>query len=140
MGELLFHFGRPSFVDARAIGIVGQVRDGDNPASLILEETLSGLESVFLGGESQQFLGSPLTLQIWLMERLDMIATATVANYGPSNFPNRAILKTKCQTEKDWVKFLEKKSSFKFIGTIIGGSVYLLCCRLLDQITSSWLD
>ena len=53
MGVFLLCFGRPSFVDARAIGIVGQVRDGDNPASLILEETLSGLESVFLGGESQ---------------------------------------------------------------------------------------
>ena len=111
MGEFLLCSGKPCFVDALAIGIVDQVRDGDNPASLILEETLSGLESIFLGEESQQFLGSPLTLQIRLMERLDMIATTTVANYGPSNFPNRAILKTKCQTEKDWVKFLEKKSS-----------------------------
>ena len=40
-----------------------------------------------------------------------MIATPIVANYGPSNFLGRAILKTECQTEKDWVKFLEKKSS-----------------------------
>ena len=111
MGELLFHSGRPSFVDARAIGIVSQVRDGDNPTSLISAKTLLRLNSVFLGGESQQFLGSPLTLQIWLMERLDMIATPIVANYGPSNFPSKAVLKTKCQIESDWVKFLDKKSN-----------------------------
>ena len=103
--------GRPSFVDARAIGIVSQVKDGDNSASLILVETLLGLDFVFLGGELQQFLRSPLTLQIWLMERLDMIATPTVANYGPSNFLSKAILKIECQTESNWVKFLNKKSS-----------------------------
>ena len=40
-----------------------------------------------------------------------MIATPTVANYGPSNFPSRTVLKTKCQTENDWVKFLDKKSN-----------------------------
>ena len=80
MGEFLFCSGRPGFVDAQAIGIVSQVEDGDNPSSLILAKTLLGLDSAFLGGESQPFLGSPLTLQIWLMERLDMIATPTVVN------------------------------------------------------------
>ena len=55
-------FGRPSFVDAQAVGIVSQVKDGDNPTSLILVETLLGLDSVFLSRESQQFLESPLTL------------------------------------------------------------------------------
>ena len=64
MGEFLLCSGRPGFVDARAIGIVSQVKDGDNPASLILAKTLLGLDSVFLGGESQHFLGSPLNLQI----------------------------------------------------------------------------
>ena len=54
--------GRLGFVDAQAIGIVCQVKDGDKPISLILVETLVGLDSVFLGGESQHFLGSPLTL------------------------------------------------------------------------------
>ena len=111
MEEFLLYFGRPSFVDARVIGIVSQVKDGDNPASLFLAETLLELDFVFLGGESQQFLGSPLTLQIWLMERLDMIATPIVANYGSRNFLSRAVLKTKCQIESDWVKFLDKKSN-----------------------------
>ena len=90
---------------------MSQVRDSNNLASLVLAETLLGLDSVFLGEESQQFLGSPLTLRIWLTGRLDMIATQNVSNYGPNNFPNRAVLKTKCQTEKDWVKFLRKKFS-----------------------------
>ena len=40
-----------------------------------------------------------------------MIAKPTISNYDPNNFPSRAVVKTKCQTEKDWIKFLEKKSS-----------------------------
>ena len=40
-----------------------------------------------------------------------MIAKLTTSNYGPSSFLSRAIIKTKCQTESDWVKFLDKKSS-----------------------------
>ena len=38
-----------------------------------------------------------------------MIATPIVANYGPSNFLGRAILKTECQTESNQVKVLNKK-------------------------------
>ena len=45
------------------------------------------------------------------MERLDMIAKPTIGNYRPSSFLSRAVIKTKCQTESDWVKFLDKKSS-----------------------------
>ena len=74
VGELLLCSGRHSFVDARAISVVSQIKDGGNPFSLILVETFLGLDAVFHGGETQNFLGSPLTLQIWLMERLDMIA------------------------------------------------------------------
>ena len=62
MGEFLLCSGRPGFVDAQATGIVDQIRDGDNPTSLILVETLLGLDSVFLGRDSQQFLGIHLTL------------------------------------------------------------------------------
>ncbi|KAK9984291.1 hypothetical protein SO802_033816 [Lithocarpus litseifolius] len=40
-------------------------------------ETLLGLDDVSHGGETQNFLGCPLTLQIWLMKRLDMIAKPT---------------------------------------------------------------
>ena len=101
VGELLLCSGRHGFVDARAISVVSQIKDGDNPVSLILADTLLGLDVVFHGGETQKFLGSPLTLQIWLMERLDMIAKPTTGNYGPSSFLSRAIIKTKCQTEGD---------------------------------------
>ena len=54
MGKILLCFGRPGFVDARAIGIVSQIKDGDNPASLILAETLVGLDFAFHGEESQK--------------------------------------------------------------------------------------
>ena len=77
---------------------MSQIKDGDNPISLILVETLMGLDVVFHGRETQNFLESPLTLQIWLMERLDMIAKPTTGNYGPSSFLSRAVIKTKCQT------------------------------------------
>ena len=62
MGKFLVCFERPSFVDARAIGIVSQIEDDDNPIPLILVETLLGLDSVFHGGKSQNFLGSPLAV------------------------------------------------------------------------------
>ena len=45
------------------------------------------------------------------MERLDMIAKPTIGNYRPSSFLSRVVIKTKCQTESDWVKFLDKKCS-----------------------------
>ena len=62
MGELLLCSGRLSIVDARAISVVNQIKDGKNPFSLILVETLLGLDVVFHGGETQNFLRSPLTL------------------------------------------------------------------------------
>ena len=83
-------------MDARAISVVNQIKDGDNPISLILAETLLGLDVVFQGGETQNFSGSPLTLQIWLMERLDMIGMPTIVDYGPGNFLSRTVLKTLC--------------------------------------------
>ena len=60
VGNFLLCSRRPSFVDARAINIVSQVKDGDNLVSLILAKTLLGLDSVFQCGESQPFLGVPL--------------------------------------------------------------------------------
>ena len=36
-----------------------------------------------------------------------MIARPTTSNYGPSNFLSKAVTKIKCQTESDWVKFLD---------------------------------
>ena len=53
MGEFLLCSGRPCYVDAQAILIVGHVKGGDNLASLIMAATLLWLEFVFLGGESQ---------------------------------------------------------------------------------------
>ena len=98
-------------MDARAISVVNQIKNDDNSVSLILAKTLLGLDAVFHGGESQNFLGSPLTLQIWLMERLDMIVKPTTGNYRPSSFLSRTVIKIECQTESDWVKLLNKKSS-----------------------------
>ena len=108
MGKLLFCSKRRGFVDAQAISVVNQIKDGDNPVSLILAKTLLGLDTVFHGGESQNFLGSPLILQIWVIEQLDMIAKPTTSNYGPSSFLSRAVIKTECHTKSDWVKFLNK--------------------------------
>ena len=68
VGKLFLCTGRRGFMDARAISVVNQIKDGDNHVSLILAETLLGLDVVFHGGETQNFFGSPLTLQIWLME------------------------------------------------------------------------
>ena len=40
-----------------------------------------------------------------------MIAKPTTGNYGPGSFLSKDAIKTKCQTENDWMKFLDKKSS-----------------------------
>ena len=101
---------------------MNQIKDGDNLVSLILAKTLLGLDVVFHGGESPNFLRSPLTLQIWLMERLDMIAKPTIGNYRPSSFLSKTVIKTECQTESDWVKFLNKKS--RTLIQWIGGSAH----------------
>ena len=55
MGKILLCFGRPGFVDAQVIGIVSQIKDGDNLASLIMSETLVGLDSVFHGGVTKLY-------------------------------------------------------------------------------------
>ena len=68
VGEFVLCSRRCGFMDALAISVVTQIKDGDNPVSLILAETLLELDAVFHGGETRNFLGSPLTLQIWLME------------------------------------------------------------------------
>ena len=52
MGILLLCSGRCGFMDARAIRVVNQIKDGDNPISLILAETLLGLDVVFHGGDT----------------------------------------------------------------------------------------
>jgi len=62
VGEFLLCSRRHCFVDAQAISVVSQIKDGDNPVSLILAEIFLGLSAVFHGGESQNFLKSPLTL------------------------------------------------------------------------------
>jgi len=40
-----------------------------------------------------------------------MISKPTTGNYGPGSFLSRAVIKTECQTESDWVKFLDEKPS-----------------------------
>ena len=40
-----------------------------------------------------------------------MIAKPTTSNFGPGNFLSRVVVKTECQTESYWVKFLDKKSN-----------------------------
>ena len=110
-GRTLLCSRRHGFMDAQAISVMNQMKDGDILVSLILVETLLGLDVVFHGGETQNFLGSPQTLHIWLMERLGMIAKPTTSNFGPGNFLSRVVVKTECQTESYWVKFLDKKSN-----------------------------
>ena len=64
VGKFFLCSRRHGFTNARAISVVSQIKEGDNPVSLILAETLLRLDSVFHGEESQNFLRSPLTLQI----------------------------------------------------------------------------
>ena len=52
VGKLFLCSGRHGFMDARAISVVNQNKDGYNPVFFILVETLLGLDDVFHGGET----------------------------------------------------------------------------------------
>ena len=52
VGEIFLYSGRHGFMDAQAISVMNQIKDGDNPTSLILAETLLGLDAVIPGGET----------------------------------------------------------------------------------------
>ena len=43
-------------MDAQAISVASQIKDGDNPISLIFAETLLGLDAIFHGGETHVFV------------------------------------------------------------------------------------
>ena len=52
VGKFLLCSRRHGFMDDQAISVVSQINDSDNSVSLILAETLLGLDVVFHGGES----------------------------------------------------------------------------------------
>jgi len=52
MGKIFLCSGRHGFMNARAISIVSQIKDGNNLVALILVGTLLGLDSIFHGGKS----------------------------------------------------------------------------------------
>ena len=58
VGEFLLCLRRHGFTDARAISVVSQIKDGDND----LGRNSSRTRHCFHVGESQNFLGSSLTL------------------------------------------------------------------------------
>ncbi|KAK9984277.1 hypothetical protein SO802_033802 [Lithocarpus litseifolius] len=60
VGEFLLYFGRHGFVNVQAISVVSQIKDGDNLVSLILVETLLGLDAVFHGGNISKLPGESL--------------------------------------------------------------------------------
>ena len=59
MGKILLCSGRHDFADAGAISVVSQIKDGDNPVSLILAERILGYNSVFVVESHKTFLGVP---------------------------------------------------------------------------------
>ena len=59
MGKFLLGSGRLGFVDAQAIGIVSQIKDGDNPASLIMAKPFYDWILYFKVESHKTFLGVP---------------------------------------------------------------------------------
>ncbi|KAK9689499.1 hypothetical protein RND81_09G063200 [Saponaria officinalis] len=78
-------FGLP-----RLVGVVEQMMVGRNPTSLILGETLVGLTDR-LTSSVHEYRGSPRILQIWLMERLSVLAPVPFGvAFAPGGVTTRA--------------------------------------------------
>ncbi|GMY38586.1 hypothetical protein FCV25MIE_33830 [Fagus crenata] len=81
---------------------IPQLLQGKSIVPIILAETLNGLDAV-VRGETSILLGSPLVLQLWLMDRLALVAPPTVAIYKPKHYKTRSLTRPDLQSEKDFL-------------------------------------
>jgi len=64
--------GKSALGDMRLMSLVEQVEGGRTCAHIVLAETIYGLDLKKWGRE-RAFLGSPIMLQVWLMEHLNLL-------------------------------------------------------------------
>ena len=98
--------------DIQIAHIMEQVEEGANPFSVILAETLIGLDSAKEGGKFQE---SPLLLQIWLKEKLSLIMPpANPLRFKPRQWKSRSLQHPEpVMTGPKWHEFLSTRSDDK---------------------------
>ena len=64
---------------------------------MVLAETFHGLDPLSRG-ETNIFQGSPLLLQVWLMDHMGILSLPTIATYGPGDYVGRKLQLFGCQT------------------------------------------
>ena len=108
IGEFLLCSRRPGFADARIFDLLDDVKKKRSLIPMVLAETFHGLDALSRG-DTNIFQGSPLLLQVWLMDHMGILSLPTVATYGPADYVGRKLQLFGCQTEKEWTYFLSKK-------------------------------
>ena len=102
IGDFLLSSPHSEFADVRISTLIPQLLQGKSIVPIILAETLNGLDAV-VRGETSILLGSPHVLQLWLMDRLALIAPPTVAIYKPKHYKTRSLTRPDLQSEKDFL-------------------------------------
>ncbi|KAI8542640.1 hypothetical protein RHMOL_Rhmol08G0153500 [Rhododendron molle] len=96
-------------INPSLVSVAAQLGDRRNMVSMVLAETLIGLDLV-ASGQTMIFGGCPLLLQLWLSDKLGLIA-APEANWPrlPGRMHQREMLYLKMST-KEWIRFMNEQS------------------------------
>ncbi|XP_056699035.1 uncharacterized protein [Spinacia oleracea] len=93
------------FGDIRLIPLISQMESCYSIMPLVVAETLLSADELKKDAKSEHFKGSPLLLQIWLMERLRLLEIpADPKHYRPIALGNRKCLH-RGQDEAEWASF-----------------------------------
>ncbi|MBY3556027.1 hypothetical protein HGI15_22055, partial [Modestobacter lapidis] len=84
--------------------------ESKNIVPMVLAETLNGLDAA-RRGSAFTLRGSPLLLQMWLMERLSLLHPSHYPNYKPSHYCTRRLDLPDAESVRDWVFYLYKDAS-----------------------------
>ncbi|XP_056686030.1 uncharacterized protein [Spinacia oleracea] len=94
-----------AFGDIRLIPLISQMESCYSIMPLVVAETLLSADELKKDAKSEYFKGSPLLLQIWLVERLRLLeAPADPKHYRPIALGNQKYLH-QGQDEPEWTSF-----------------------------------
>ncbi|KAI8568258.1 hypothetical protein RHMOL_Rhmol02G0184000 [Rhododendron molle] len=113
--------------------VVVQVEARKDVIPMVLAETLIGLDK-FCSGETETFGGSPLLLQIWLCDKVNVLTIP------PSNWAYEArLLSQRCfefedRSRAEWVDFLRRRGPQWVVLAGLGAFTFYIPYRIQRQL------
>nr|POE60735.1 hypothetical protein CFP56_53396 [Quercus suber] len=98
--EFLLFTGDHGFPNVRVADIAHEAANEKNIVPIVLAETFHGLDALS-NQETVLFHGSPLLLQIWLMDHLSLVLPPTMSPYGLEHYRGCSLKRTGYVTEQD---------------------------------------